>query len=95
MTNEFKVEDLEPKTPTDYVENAIREYNEGKSIFIDFDSLKKGVLLELDFWDEHHTYFFNEIEAARQYFNEFLEKQGGLLQKYQVPRRERKDDRER
>lgn len=95
MTNEFKVEDLEPKTPTDYVENAIREYNEGKSIFIDFDSLKKGVLLELDFWEVHHKFFSDEIDAARQYFTKLLEKQGGLLQKYQVPSRRRNDDRER
>ena len=95
MTNEFKVEDLEPKTPTDYVEDAIREYNEGKSIFKDLDSFKKGELRELNFWEEHHIFFSDEIEAARQYFNEFLGKQDGHLQENRVPSRKRNDDGER
>ena len=92
MTNNFKVEILEPKTPTDYVEGAIKEYEEGRSIFRDLDAFKRGVLLELDFWEEHHKFFSDEIDAARKYFEEFWKKQGKLLQEYRVPGRQQDDE---
>ena len=95
MINKFKAENSKPETPIDYVENAIKEYIDGKSFYTEPEALKNGIFRELDFWDEHHTYFSDEIEAARKYFNEFWEKQGGLLQKYQVPSRQRNDDGER
>ena len=95
MTNKSNVNESEPETTISYVEKVIMDYIYGKSVYINIDALKRGMGLVFDSWTQQHTYFFNEIEAARQYFNEFLEKQGGLLQKYQVPRRERNDDGER
>ena len=95
MTNNFKVEILEPNNPIDHVKFAIREYIYGESFFTKPEDLKNGIFRELDFWDEHHTYFSDEIETAKQYFTEFWEKQEGLLQKYRVPSRQREDDGER
>ena len=92
MTNNFKVEILEPNNPIDHVKFAIREYINGESFFTKPEDLKNGIFRELDFWDEHHTYFSDEIEAARQYFNEFLGKQGKLLQEYRVPGRQQDNE---
>lgn len=92
MTNNFKVEILEPNNPIDHVKFAIREYINGESFFTKPEDLKNGIFRELDFWDEHHTYFSDEIEAARQYFNEFLGKQWKLLQEYRVPGRQQDDE---
>ena len=92
MTNNFKVEILEPNNPIDHVKFAIKEYINGESFFTKPEDLKNGIFRELDFWDEHHTYFSDEIEAARQYFNEFLGKQGKLLQEYRVPGRQQDDE---
>ena len=92
MTNNFKVEILEPNNPIDHVKFTIREYINGESFFTKPEDLKNGIFRELDFWDEHHTYFSDEIEAARQYFNEFLGKQGKLLQEYRVPGRQQDDE---
>ena len=95
MTNKSNVEELEPETTISYVKKAIKDYIYGESVYINVEAFKRGINLVFDSWVQQHTYFFNEIEAARQYFNEFLEKQGGLLQKYQVPSRRRDDDGER
>ena len=92
MTNNFKVEILEPNNPIDHVKFAIREYINGESFFTKPEDLKNGIFRELDFWDEHHTYFSDEIEAARKYFEEFWEKQGKLLQEYRVPGRQQDDE---
>ena len=85
MTNNFKVEILEPNNPIDHVKFAIREYINGESFFTKPEDLKNGIFRELDFWEQQHTYFSDEIETAKQYFTEFWEKQEGLLQKYRVP----------